>query len=62
MNGKQIIGEYIVNTKKNSKGSFSSIYLGYHNTTKQKVAVKNVLSNIDSIKKYFQRIRKEIQI
>ena len=60
MNGKQIIGEYIVNTKRIAKGSFSSIYLGYHNTTKQKVAVKCM--EIDSIKKVAQRIRKEIQI
>lgn len=60
MNGKFIIGDYIVDVKRIGKGSFSSIYLGYHKSTGEQVAVKKM--ELDSIKKISSRIRKEIKI
>lgn len=57
---KFVVGEYLVEYKRIGKGSFSSVYRGYHQTTNNQVAIKKI--ELDSVKKIKQRIKKEIQI
>lgn len=57
---KFVVGEYLVEYKRIGKGSFSSVYRGYHQTTNKQVAIKKI--ELDSVKKIKQRIKKEIQI
>lgn len=53
-----VVGQYIVGRKRIGKGAFGTVYKGYHKTTRQEVAVKEIsVSNVRNIDK---KIKTEI--
>lgn len=59
-NGYLSIGDYLVNPKRIGKGNFSTIYLGYHKFTKEKVAVKKL--EVENIYKLKPHVKREIEL
>ena len=54
------VGNYIIFRKRVGKGAFSSIYKGYHQYSKEIVAVKEI--SLDTLNKYEKSLRRETQI
>ena len=54
------VGNYVIFRKRIGKGAFSSIYKGYHQYTKEMVAVKEI--SLETLNKYEKSLRRETQI
>ena len=54
------VGNYIIFRKRIGKGAFSSIYKGYHQYSKEIVAVKEI--SLETLNKYEKSLRRETQI
>lgn len=54
------VGNYVIFRKRIGKGAFSSIYKGYHEYSKEMVAVKEI--SLETLNKYEKSLRRETQI
>jgi serine/threonine protein kinase len=54
------VGNYVIFKKRIGKGAFSNIYKGYHQYSKEMVAIKEI--SLDTLNKYEKSLRRETQI
>ena len=54
------VGNYIIFRKRIGKGAFSNIYRGYHQYSKEMVAIKEI--SLETLNKYEKALRRETQI